>query len=64
MSTEAMTWADENQTGRKQADAIIDRLRETGCPVELVRKLDPEASASGTEIGLFNRIAEKLILAA
>lgn len=64
MTVEVMNWAEENQAGRTQADALIDRLRETGCPLELVRKLDPNASASAVEIGLFNRIAERLILAA
>ena len=62
MTVEMSEWAKDNAAGRAEADAIIDRMERDGCPLELVRRLDLEANASGIEIGLFNRIAERLIL--
>ncbi|MEM7667230.1 MAG: hypothetical protein AAF250_15355 [Pseudomonadota bacterium] len=61
MTAKAMQWATENQAGREEADALIERMQLANCPLELVRRLDPEARANGRDIGLLNRLAEQLI---
>ncbi|WP_298303000.1 hypothetical protein [uncultured Erythrobacter sp.] len=62
MITAAKKWAEDNRAGREEADALIDKMQSDGCPLEFVRRLDSHAQASGHEIGLFNRIAERLLL--
>lgn len=62
MTNERRQWAADNKAGRLEADALIDRMRRDGSPLELLRRLDPEARASGIDVGFFNRIAERLLL--
>jgi len=62
MLTETSQWAADNTAGRLEADAMIDRMQREGSPLELLRRLDPEACASALEVGFFNRIAERLLL--
>ena len=57
-------WAIENTKGRGEADALIERMKLEGSPLALIRRLDPEAQASGVEIGFLNRLAEHLIATA
>lgn len=54
-------WAEANAIGRAEADALIQRMRETRCPLEFVRKLDPDAQCNAQETGFMFEVAARLI---
>lgn len=57
-------WATDNATGRRHADAIVARMRESNNPTLLahtMKSMVGNGDWTGVEIGFFHRISETLI---